>query len=92
MSHTPGPWRVIYFPSTDGAERIMASANTEIVCGAFRGQPISVQNAYLIAAAPDLLEALEGLVRIASLHSDEYSFEPELSAANAAIAKAKETP
>jgi hypothetical protein len=68
-----------------------ASANTEIVCGAFRGQPISVQNACLIAAAPDLLEALEAMLFDVT-PIDGYPSAAAVKRAHAAIAKAKGTP
>ena len=50
-------------------------------------QPMAWHNARLIAAAPDLLEALEGLL---DLHSDDLQHAgPAWDAASAAIAKAK---
>jgi len=48
-----------------------------------------MEAAYLIAAAPDLLEACQAFVRLANAGHD-WAFEPEaLSLARAAIAKSR---
>lgn len=78
--HTPGPWAL-----TEKA--VVASASTPI---AHRVKWWSIgqleieenANARLIAAAPDLLAALQGVVRVADRATDEFD------AARAAIAKA----
>ncbi len=71
--HTPGPWKreirsvLIPIAPYEWAE-------------AYGG---SIANARLIAAAPDLLEALKGVLRVADRKTDEFD------AARAAIAKAE---
>ena len=53
MSHTPGPWKVM------GEDVVLMRDEREVVAwvGDIDGQMID--NAHLIAAAPDMLEALE---------------------------------
>lgn len=71
--YTPGPWKrkiksvLIPIAPYEWAE-------------AYGG---SIANARLIAAAPDLLEALKGVLRVADRKTDEFD------AARAAIAKAE---
>ncbi len=70
MSHTPGPWKVHdeghsypweIFPMEGGTliARVSKEANTDIT------PEIAAANAHLIAAAPDLLEALKSILRSA---------------------------
>ena len=92
--HTPGPWEATTTPAGKGkvVDRIGASiCNT--TAGAYKTQ---TANARLIAAAPDLLEALEELHdRVAgecgcSLYRDESDADFNLDQRiRAAIAKAK---
>lgn len=92
--HTPGPWKVSR-ADRDGAEvRAIASVAW---CGAAASfgltetQTIDGDEAYvnacLIAAAPDLLAALEDLERTAGLAASHD--DPVRVAARAAIAKAR---
>ncbi len=78
--HTPGPWR--HYAGTHS----MYSESGRAICvttGARKtADPERDQNGQLIAAAPDLLEALKGVLRVADLATDEFD------AARAAIAKA----
>lgn len=61
IQHTPGPWRVqgtgIWGGHADGLERLIAGLWTHYV-----GQQQTEANARLIAAAPELLEALKALL------------------------------
>lgn len=84
-AHTPGPWTNhgrIYntgFPhSSVGAKTLIARVYSE----AFGDIEQEGANARLIAAAPDLLAALQGVLRVADRKTDEFD------AARAAIAKA----
>ena len=72
MSHTPGPW-VIDYEGTTGHIKAFVRDKTPTVCKYgtdYRGERHSAlelehqdaANARLIAAAPDLLKALEGLM------------------------------
>jgi hypothetical protein len=86
--HTPGPWRsLIIAPNNmDSGTTMVATPNGSglaIDC-ADSGLTFaeSAANARLIAAAPDLLEALKGVLRVADRATDEFD------AARAAIAKA----
>ncbi|PWU30686.1 hypothetical protein DK254_00070 [Pseudomonas sp. RW407] len=99
MSHTPGPWFV------NGHERYTKYVEARIgggllqevaACGPTERQEQQEANARLIAAAPDLLEALidaekklciaEHLLDLGE--DDSIAFESEILYARAAIAKA----
>lgn len=84
--HTPGPWIQAETPSGKGK---VINGSGFSVCsmqgGAYCQQII---DARLIAAAPDLLEALEGLMEIES-RGRVMPIGKEWDAARAAIAKAK---
>ena len=58
MSHTPGPWKVL------GEDVVLECNEKEVVAwvGDIDGQMIN--NAHLIAAAPEMLEALEEVVAL----------------------------
>jgi len=63
MKHTPGPWVATH---ADGNDLIVKSGDIEVVAGCgWRGPPYMRGNpdadARLIAAAPDLLAALQAL-------------------------------
>lgn len=110
---TPGPWSFRWETSaqdwaivTDSAGRIIANVNTEtgpspVSAPAMQVMPAEA-NARLIAAAPDMLEALEGLLaakRDLDEHPDSdtsgrwerklYAVQAAWDAARAAIAKAR---
>ena len=87
-AHTPGPWEAdaeegMVFRVLDGGER---DEDIATVWG-------SDEDARLIAAAPDLLAALERLLRAQQAVSrirvvDEGEYDDAMDAASAAIAKA----
>lgn len=103
--HTPGPWvadhtgdyaddpaKVVKICYPDGQQRHLAKVYDCYLPGDGDGDA----NARLIAAAPDLLAALEDLVGLAAaaMHDanrdgGEYDDGVELAAARAAIAKAR---
>ena len=58
MTHTPGPWKVL------GEDVVLECNEKEVVAwvGDIDGQMID--NAHLIAAAPEMLEALEEVVAL----------------------------
>jgi hypothetical protein len=91
--HTPGPW-VIYDDSNDGkTNRIDIAARGKTVARIYHSVPEEdLPNACLIAAAPDLLEALKACIPHLERddhHTDALSRErPHYAAARAAIAKA----
>lgn len=105
--HTPGPWNIrIDLPDMDGDEipqivRIdpkIGGMDYGIAQMHFHGGGFGPQeraDAHLIAAAPDLLAALEELVKEAKRleWADNYwCISDEVDAARAAIAKAKGEP
>ena len=93
VKHTPGPWKV--FAPTSRSSNDMAygidsdkgTESTSVVL--FYGGILKKEDAMLIAAAPDLLEALKALTHSLDvedlLHDDQRS---SFAAAIAAIAKA----
>lgn len=96
--HTPGPWR----PCEETMVRVVVADNGRWIADCdFEGPPSeSDANARLIAAAPDLLAALEDAAAsldtilgdprmdAAMLSGDRYGRRKVLEAARAAIAKA----
>lgn len=93
--HTPGPWvagrpdMATMIEGRNGkyiyaGERYIAAAGFDV-----RDWDETVANARLIAAAPELLEALEEMYRVCNASSDDA---PHRVKARAAIAKAKGTP
>lgn len=86
--HTPGPWTWLDYP--DGRKLLSGQNKAVIHCPA---APITCDPAdmALIAAAPDLLEALNNLehaTRGSVLEGNPYAQEV-IKAARAAVAKAK---
>jgi len=85
--HTPGPWHV----GVKQAEKIIYDASGWAVANAtvYHGENDAKANARLIAAAPDLLEALKTLQSMASTFPNElHKDHPDVVAARAAIARA----
>lgn len=85
---TPGPWKVVTGTTMRGVNVFSAD---DFICevGALNGSRDRDErieaDARLIAAAPDLLAALQGVLRVADRATDEFD------AARAAIAKATRT-
>ena len=86
--HTPGPWQLITpdrgMPWIDSMGGVIA--DTHSICGS------TAHNGRLIAAAPDLLAALDGLLAVSPKHPsvDEEGLQmaDACAKARAAIAKA----
>lgn len=79
MSHTPGPWKV-------GGKKTISRDHPDKSMQVIVARADSPDTARLIAAAPELLEAARGLLRLLNPtpgHPDET-----IAAARAAIAKA----
>ena len=82
--HTPGPWK-IGTPPPNG-EQTVGTDQGLMVAVATTGAGVQTKaNASLIAAAPDLLEALKGLM---ALSDHRVDLRDAAKAARAAIAKA----
>lgn len=86
--HTKGPWEVVVAGGERGKTTIAHSAQFAIISGAGDERDIEtkVADAFLIAAAPDLLEALEELLAHATFAGIASHYE---MAARSAIAKAE---
>ena len=77
--HTPGPWKIY----SDHSHDVQIEAESTMIADLYTDDvPEFMDNALLIAAAPELLEALIDVVRIADRKTTEFD------AARAAIAKA----
>lgn len=89
MAHTPGPY-ALKQESIERDWQILTAPGGRIIANVHIGNEIDMANARLIAAAPELLEALkvcaQFIVDCDGLASDEYS------RASAAIAKATGAP
>ena len=102
MAHTPGPWTIQAIgqptPRCGFAYMIRDNRNCALAevghTDAITDGLEAEDNARLIAAAPELLEALETI--LGEIHDDPFGFEDDLScaiirhAARTAIAKATE--
>lgn len=80
LKHSPGPWFV-----SDEYTGIVVDSDGLRVAAAYKDKPYEPHDARLIAAAPELLEALERIINDdrAAVDRDDYLFAKE------AIAKAK---
>ncbi len=92
-NHTPGPW-IAGEVNGSGSHRVFSTndPNNQLYCAVETGwgvdpRAVAAANARLIAAAPDLLAAMEEAARPGGLSQDE--FKRWLPRACAAIAKAK---
>jgi hypothetical protein len=91
--HTPGPWKAhfeeAYFVTGPDLGRVAMMMNLKGAhgMGGRRSGDESAANAKLIAAAPELLEALQTLCKLA-LSGEPVIFTSEYDRARAAIAKA----
>jgi len=97
MSHTPGPWRVdssmvhtgwVLVTTSDG--NIIANVNTETgpdIPPAVSTKMPAMNNATLIAAAPEMLEALEAMVEMVEMNGLGKRYALDLAAS--AIRKAR---
>lgn len=60
MKHTPGPWNALYFKS-DNTYAVCMEDGGDLIADIFiNGEA----NSRLIASAPDLLEALQNIVKV----------------------------
>lgn len=86
MPHTPGPWRVVH-TADDRTFIDTEESNDSFIAQVDRNAPEYEDNAQLIAAAPELLEALKRIIEW-----DDTGCDPSravLRAARAIIAKAE---
>jgi hypothetical protein len=85
--HTPGPWAILD-RSEDSRTHISNGAHIVCTLGTTRtdGSPNHSPNARLIAAAPDLLQAVKDFLLLATLHDWEGA---AIDNAREALRKAK---
>jgi hypothetical protein len=89
MAHTKGPWEVSQgHPDVRITDIVQENADWSLTIIAQDYVPLEEHqaNTRLVAAAPELLEALEGVLRVADRKTVEFD------CARAAIAKARGTP
>jgi hypothetical protein len=88
IQHTPGPWAISGYDSENGTPAYISGKGGEPIASIHRLNPDAEPNARLIAAAPDILQALEGMLNWASRVKQ---LNPGLEIANAlnAVNKAK---
>ena len=87
QKHTPGPWHLD--ASSDGSMAIMPEVGFSICSlGPRAGFKRDIPNFHLMAAAPELLDALTDLVGGCGKEGDLFSSEA-MEKARAAIAKAE---
>ncbi|MEY4385812.1 MAG: hypothetical protein RLY20_1095 [Verrucomicrobiota bacterium] len=86
--HTPGPWRVDTFGEDNMLGNWVKDSDGNALALIGHAQPNRVGNAHLIAAAPELLEALKNVMALHCPHP--RSGEPWVdTVARAAISKAE---
>lgn len=91
--HTKGPWMAAARPSSVvGWPVVSPAAMGRSICNVTVGHEDSEDNARLIAAAPDLLEALkgclDGLEILSRANPKHKGIKQDIAVARAAIAKA----
>jgi hypothetical protein len=84
MAHTPGPWRY-----GELSECILTERGHCVASIAESDLDARQANARLMAAAPDLLEALSNITECAEAGTDGANMDLWISQARAAIAKAR---
>ena len=84
MSHTKGDWTVPLRTRRDGDNRCWVVRGKTSICRCFGKPKTAEANARLIAAAPDLLDALKNLLEV-DMYKDEFH-----DAGRDAIAKANQ--
>lgn len=89
MNYTPGPWHAEGSVVTNEQDEIVIACVIGFCMRNDLGEDYAT--ARLIAAAPDMLKALEAIVKSLAYHDDEGMIEhiQEMIDARAAIAKAK---
>ena len=93
--HTPGPWLTWQQPNEEGTNYWRIRTSNERALGDTLHGYCGEANARLIAAAPELLETLETLVRCIDMGSriiadETIATQRYVDSARAAIAKARE--
>lgn len=88
-NHTPGPWRFTrdHTPGQYGINERIRDRHNSVICNLHIN---AEANARLIAAAPDLLAALQGLAwAVSGIEYVETEYAEQVAQARAAIAEAQ---
>lgn len=90
MSFTPGPWAIELESESNSIVNRNFDGDEWCIAEVYRLSEIDLANARLIAAAPELLEALEALTGQLEKHgfAGEW-FSTQMAGAKAVIAKAR---
>lgn len=83
--HTKGPWAIEKESESHSIVNRSFEGDEWCIAEVYKQTDMAIANANLIAAAPDLLDALEALVSVL----DPYDYPDEQGPARAAIAKAR---
>jgi len=89
MTHTPRPWEISYSTNFPDQQTIQAVGSDRILAVIDRADEQDIANAHLIAAAPDLLEALEAARKWMDDRRELAEYVPEIAMALDALAKAE---
>jgi alpha-N-acetylglucosamine transferase len=87
MNYTKGEWKKVIVG--ERAETLFIKTLDEIICEVFPIPNEGLANAHLIAAAPDMYEALRELYRILEEDEDYKRYNPKMKQAEQALAKAE---
>lgn len=85
--HTPGPWIAAFSKDVNEVMIGKEGLNGDVSPGGYVGCAGKVADGYLIAAAPELLEAAK--IGLAYIESEEGSDKSDSARVRAAIAKAE---
>lgn len=81
MTHTPGPWSISDWRhiNNETGQKYIADARGGVICETYRGrgEHEMLANARLIAAAPELLAALENLLTYDRVERPAFRAKPE---------------
>lgn len=92
MPHTPGPWRADWPENDPCNAQVWSGPNSRICFLAHddtRQNATGIANARLIAAAPDLYDALASLIEPTPTKAQAQLWTAKLAFAKAALAKAR---
>jgi hypothetical protein len=93
MSHTPGPWKCHDYETVDGMRYTIDAGDYQVCEGWLDMGPLqdqAVANARLIASAPEMYEALAGILAVAGFPvSGKENFWAAIDRAKQALAKAE---
>lgn len=97
-THSPGPWKVVKIEDSGDDWSVAATGNLVIETNHIKSDELGTEeaDARLIAAAPDLLAALQGMLEDdgphVSLAKQREHWDARMDAARTAVAKATEVP